>query len=345
MFFLHKVYMAIAKICYRFWQMIIFTIKHMGIRNFKLSYQMNPEVNIFWVVAFFMNLPLYGQTNVTKEYLDHHLRPVKQEEASFYRFVPKDSDKVFNGVATYYYISNGIAAQSVYAKGEFKDNIRTGKWEWWYISGQPKEVGYFEKKPTFYETKNALKSEAVNNTFRIESFWDSTGVQLVKNGNGKFVDYETGLLSSEGSYLNGLKQGEWKGTFEKGSYRYTENYKNGELISGISYDNQGQATTYTELEILPDPDGGMNEFLRYLTRSLRYPKIARKKGIEGKVLVQFYLNKDGSISDVVIDKGIGGGCDEEAMRVVSECPDWKPAIHRGQQLRVKMTLPIVFKLG
>ena len=66
--------------------------------------------------------------------------------------------------------------------------------------------------------------------------------------------------------------------------------------------------------------------------------------IEGKVFVQFVVDRDGSITDVVVVRGIGGGCDEEAIRVVKNSPSWKAGKQRGKNVRVRMVLPITFKL-
>jgi protein TonB len=68
-------------------------------------------------------------------------------------------------------------------------------------------------------------------------------------------------------------------------------------------------------------------------------------GTEGKVFVQFVINKDGSISDVVAIKGIGAGCDEEAVRIIQSSPQWTPGKQRGKPVKQRMVLPITFKLG
>ena len=67
--------------------------------------------------------------------------------------------------------------------------------------------------------------------------------------------------------------------------------------------------------------------------------------IEGKVYVQFVVDKDGTLTDVKALKGIGAGCDEEAVRVIQEAPKWKPGKQRGRPVKVRMVLPIIFKLG
>ncbi len=99
------------------------------------------------------------------------------------------------------------------------------------------------------------------------------------------------------------------------------------------------------VENIPEFPGGMEAWNQYLSKNLKYPTQARRMGIEGTVYVVFVVNTDGSIQDVEILRGIGGGCDEEALRVVSGAPKWNPGKQRGRPVRVRMRLPIRFKLG
>ncbi|MEQ9426569.1 MAG: energy transducer TonB [Cyclobacteriaceae bacterium] len=102
---------------------------------------------------------------------------------------------------------------------------------------------------------------------------------------------------------------------------------------------------FTIVEDQPEPKGGMGAFYQYVSKNLNYPNQARRMGIEGKVFVQFVVDKDGTLRDVQAVKGIGAGCDEEAVRVISGAPKWKPGKQRGKPVKVRMILPITFKLG
>jgi protein TonB len=99
------------------------------------------------------------------------------------------------------------------------------------------------------------------------------------------------------------------------------------------------------VEEQPSPVGGYSAFYEYIGKKLKYPAQARRMGIEGKVFIEFIVDKDGSITEVTVMKGIGGGCDEEALRVIKAAPKWKPGKQRGQPVKVKMVVPITFKLG
>ncbi|MDW3210142.1 MAG: energy transducer TonB [Reichenbachiella sp.] len=98
------------------------------------------------------------------------------------------------------------------------------------------------------------------------------------------------------------------------------------------------------VEDKPEPKGGVKAFYQYVAENVRYPNKAREDKIQGRVFVQFVVNSKGQISDVVTVKGIGGGCDEEAVRIVSAAPDWNPGKQRGKPVSVRMVLPITFKL-
>jgi periplasmic protein TonB len=102
---------------------------------------------------------------------------------------------------------------------------------------------------------------------------------------------------------------------------------------------------FTIVEDQPTPKGGMQAFYAYVQKNMKYPAQARRMGIEGKVFVQFVVDKDGTINDVKAVKGIGAGCDEEAVRVLRQAPRWNPGKQRGRAVKVRMILPITFKLG
>ena len=92
------------------------------------------------------------------------------------------------------------------------------------------------------------------------------------------------------------------------------------------------------------PVGGLAAFYKYLSSSIRYPKQARRIGIQGRITLRFVVERDGSISSIEVLRGIGGGCDEEAVRVLREAPTkWTPGKQRGRAVRSFFALPIYFK--
>ncbi len=102
---------------------------------------------------------------------------------------------------------------------------------------------------------------------------------------------------------------------------------------------------FTVVEETATPKEGIESLYRYIAAQLRYPAQARREGVEGKVYLEFTVNTDGTLSDIRVVRGIGGGCDEEAVRVLEGSPAWNPGRQRGVTVRQKMVLPIIFKLG
>jgi protein TonB len=101
---------------------------------------------------------------------------------------------------------------------------------------------------------------------------------------------------------------------------------------------------FTIVEEQPLPKGGYKAFYDFVSDNLRYPAQARRMGMEGRVFVEFVVEKDGSLTDIKVVKGIGAGCNEEAIRVIAAAPKWNPGKQRGREVRVRMIMPIVFKL-
>lgn len=93
------------------------------------------------------------------------------------------------------------------------------------------------------------------------------------------------------------------------------------------------------------PVGGLAAFYRFLGNTMNYPVQARRGGVQGEVFVQFIVEKDGTITNSKIIKRIGGGCDEEVLRVMEQAPKWNPGRQKGKPVRQRYTLPIIFKLG
>jgi len=118
-------------------------------------------------------------------------------------------------------------------------------------------------------------------------------------------------------------------------YEYTPQVEEEEIV---------EAEIFKVVEEMPEFPGGTAKLLEYIGKNIKYPMMARESDIQGKVYVQFVVEPDGSISKVTVLRGIGGGCDEEAVRVVQSMPRWKPGKQRGAPVRVQYMVPIVFKL-
>lgn len=125
----------------------------------------------------------------------------------------------------------------------------------------------------------------------------------------------------------------------------TEDTQIEEMVFEEAPEEEATDEIFMVVEDQPTPQGGMQAFYEYVGKNLEYPAQARRMGVEGKVFVQFVVNTDGSLTDVKAIKGIGAGCDEAAVEVVKSAPKWNPGKQRGRAVRVRMVLPITFRLG
>lgn len=140
------------------------------------------------------------------------------------------------------------------------------------------------------------------------------------------------------------------------------NTKTGTSVSGSSAagtssgntNTDGRATTIIPSVIIPPAPPAKwvsqmpefnGELSAYLAAHLKYPEVARSQGIQGQVIIQFVVNEDGSVSDAKVVRGIGGGCDEEALRMTKSMPKWKPGKQNGTAVKVFFILPVRFELS
>jgi protein TonB len=99
------------------------------------------------------------------------------------------------------------------------------------------------------------------------------------------------------------------------------------------------------VEDQPEFPGGTAALLEYLRKNIKYPAICRENNIQGRVLVTFIVNKDGAIVEPEVVKSVNPSLDKEALRVISQMPNWKPGSQRGKPVRVKYTVPVNFRLN
>lgn len=98
------------------------------------------------------------------------------------------------------------------------------------------------------------------------------------------------------------------------------------------------------LEEMPEFPGGQGELMKWLSKNINYPPIAAENNIQGRVMISFVVERDGSISDVKVLRGVDPNLDKEAMRVVGKMPKWKPGMQTGKPVRTRFTLPVQFRL-
>lgn len=178
---------------------------------------------------------------------------------------------------------------------------------------------------------------------------DSLGNVMVKDGNGHFKEFfkspdQKELLSLEGDYAAGFSDGVWFATNVSGTYWYKEQFDKGKFVSGES-SKDGQNYRYTIQEEAPSYKKGIAAFFTYLKQNLKYPNAAWQADIQGKVVLNFVIEKDGSISDVKVARSLNPDLDAEAIRVLQRSTGWIPGKQHGFPVRVKFNIPVTFSIS
>ncbi|MBB3838618.1 TonB family protein [Runella defluvii] len=232
----------------------------------------------------------------------------------------------FQEVSHVHYYPSGILKEQLMADGANQMLVL------WYDNGQIAEVIQRERPQAMTQTEE-----------RIVGLWARTGQQHVKDGNGWAVKQEN-EATSQGQLVNGKKEGRWVSKLADSTLYIDEFYSAGVLTKGTIYD-KGEVRTYTEARKNPQFKGGVPALGQFLSQNLRYPAEASRRNVSGKVYLTFVVCEDGSLCDYEILKGIGSGCDEEALRIVKEMSGkWEPGVYRGKKVRVQYNLPISFML-
>lgn len=115
-------------------------------------------------------------------------------------------------------------------------------------------------------------------------------------------------------------------------------------VQAVVEEEPEEEQIFQVVEEMPEFPGGMGECLKFLSKNIHYPTISAENGVQGRVVIQFVVNRDGSIVDPEVARGVDPYLDKEALRVVQSMPKWKPGKQRGKPVRVKYTVPVIFRL-
>lgn len=280
-------------------------------------------------------------------YYDKDWKPTSKNLAYYYRNARVDSLNRINGFVYDYFIDG-----QVQMKGVYMNDIRHDIFRYYYYNGNYESMGryVYEEKvgkwKDFYENGQIQRIVYYNNGISyVQSLWDSLGHAMVIDGNGLWkYPYDNGVIQDSGLYENGIQTGWWAGNFSNGKSYYKELYKEGKLIKGISYDESGNAYTYTERNTEPEPIGGMKSYNEYIKQNLVYTSDALKFKVEGIILVDLTIDKKGNLVHAETVNKLGFGCEEEALRLVYSKSLFSPAANRGQVTGAVKRVEIKFEL-
>jgi len=271
------------------------------------------------------------------------------------------------GIAKTYYLDGPIKSERLYNNG-IKEGIWKGyyfdgkvQWEMPYLKGTKNgiETGYYENGQKEYtETWVNDTITGTRQTFYANGKLKEEVPYVMNKHEGmyKLYDSTAGRLMSTYDYAKGKLNGYVTQYWDNGKLKRKDKYEDDSLMSGECYDSSGKQVPYhkydveiagdpvlTIVQVMPKFPGNVSE---YLSNKIHYPEYERKKNITGTVYINFIVEKDGSVSNVRVLKGVpnGLGLDNEAVRVVSGMPKWTPGTQNGRPVRVSYNIPIRFAL-
>jgi TonB family protein len=233
-----------------------------------------------------------------------------------------------------------------------------------YVSGKKQSIIAYEKgqqigNSVFYYPNGKLwkltieKDEPSNKPFPanpirhvsiLQECRDSTGKVLTENGNGIWINYvdDFTFKSAEGRVVNGREEGEWHGDLSD-TTSYSCTYKNGEIAGiGYGFSKSGEKHPFTQVDMTPEFPKGIEAFGRFLSRNINFPWVELEKGIRGRVVVKFVVEKNGQLVDLNIIRSPGARFSAEVLRVLKLSPTWTPGYQYGFPVRVSYTVPVEF---
>lgn len=156
--------------------------------------------------------------------------------------------------------------------------------------------------------------------------------------------YPSGRRRWQLGYVRGQRHGSLRGWSAAGRLLRLETYRRGVRTGGRCFTTKGRDTAYFELNRPASFAGGPDSLRGWVARRLRYPAVAMRNQVEGRVYVRFHIDKQGQVQGPWVRRGLGAGCDEEALRVIGLMPCWRPAVAEGQAVPVEYELPVEFSL-
>ncbi|MBS1532476.1 MAG: TonB family protein [Bacteroidetes bacterium] len=263
--------------------------------------------------------------NVFEYYLDGKAKSVGQSS----RIDPPR----YEGQCIMYYRNGKKRSITIYKDGSIAQDQF-----WFYTNGKPYLVLRYPPG-TIEETDFTDK--------QIIACFDSTGTALATEGNGSFKIYDNKFkrVIEWGTVKEGKHDGKCEGIDEDGKGRFTEEYKDGALISGTLTDSAGNVSIYNKARTIdPDYNGGLKAFYEYLSKNIRYPEHDKARNVTGTVVLYFVVEKSGKVTNIKVMKHVSDAIDAEAVRVVRASPLWIPGKKYGLPVRVHYTIPVSFAL-
>jgi protein TonB len=308
-------------------------------------------------IALFCDVIAQDGSNII--YFDTEWKEVKRlQDAEYYRIVKAGTDSLNHKIYMIedYYIIDALQMRGACSDKKLK--VKTGKYTWFYRDGKVKSECTYVKNQKQGISKGWYNSGGIqyiawytdDKLNGKSSTWQENGARESEyfykndtlNGPCKYW-YKNDSLSTILCYKNGKIDGRLFTFYNNGVVRRTDIYKDDQLINGKCFTINNEDTTYFQYEVQAIYPGGHEAFLTYLTDNIIYPQKMLNKGIQGKVILQFVIDTDGSLIDTEIKYSDNIGFNAEALRVMNNSPKWLPAQIDGYNVQKLYLMPIYFK--
>jgi TonB family protein len=320
---------------------------------------------IFLLFFFCLSISLSGQEYYT-EFFNKEGRPVSRAESEYYVIgknvwlLDISNDTILSYVDTvkaYYSQTKSLKFIKIYDKkgiqnGDFIEYYPNRKIKKQGKKSNGLDVGYMiysypngKKRATIqFHSESKRDTNCSETDFKIISYRDTIGNELVKLGNGYcYCQFDSEEIAV-GKVVDGLRDSIWS-EYSGDTLIVQETYNKGELIQGIRH-YQGNTYKYMNCNEQPHFIGGLEKLMELIRKNMRYPASARRMGIDGTVYTAFTVRTDGSIGDLRVLTGISDDCDKEALRVVGlSSGQWMPGMLRGMPVNMSFVFPIKYKLN
>ena len=266
-------------------------------------------------------------------YFDRNWEQTDQEYAHYYRFISIDTSGDFR-----FYVEDYFPGGQLQMSGTYKsiqpDN-KDGHFVYRYEDGK--------KQMDCHYRDNVLQGPLREwySSGQAESYQEFSGGLL----DGEYTTWqENGNVKLKARYHKGEKHGNFQSFYPNGQMLRNDFFENGQLVEGHCFSAEGEPVEYFPYVLMPSFPGGQAALRRFVEKELKYPDKARKRGIEGAVIILFTVDEAGDVKDPRVVNGDWEYFNAEALRVVSKFPQWLPGEVDGLPSPIQVSVPIEFRL-
>lgn len=284
-----------------------------------------PFFLVFLIFLFSHSLS-FAQSKM--EYFDGDWMPLRNKNgAVFYRMIEKRDDKF---VVKDFFMKNDKLQMEAECSKVQPEIVMDGTATWYYENGTVQKAGTIENGEYVGQWKSYYEDGTPREEMKYKDgkelylqYWLSTGDPVLQNGSGILVEKDN-----------------------KDYLQFTT-FRDSVRTSAYRINNVSKDTVYLEVDQTAEYIGGFPALYDHIGKQLvgKYPKEARRLGVQGRVFIEFIIDKNGQISNSFVLKGIGAGCDQVALDAFNTLSAWKPGIENGKPVKQMMVLPVVFRLN